>query len=433
MGDLYDNVRKANRLRKAWRVIFQNGISSKSFETRNEILEFAEDVEKHLSRIGRQLLQDRFNFAPQHGIAANKKNKPGKKRPIVKSPIPNRIVQRAILDTLQELPEINEIQQSKFNFGGVSDIGVPEAITKAYSLSINYPYFIRTDICAFFDNIPRDVALKKLTSFTFDEKFNRLLEQATTTELDNLVTLGRDGELFPLEGKGVAQGSCLSPLLCNVLLHDFDKQMNCRGVVCIRYIDDFILFSKNKSNTFKAFASAQSHLAKLNLAVYDPRNSPEKAEHGNSKDGFEFLGCDVLRERVSPNRKSKKRLLERVDLILRNALNATADPNQAISDRRSYSETISTLSNTIRGWGNTYAFCTDDRLMVNIDTELDQKIAKFNQVYKRLLTRKKPEDKRRLLGIFLLRDCKKDITLRNIVAGINNRNDVSACANRENF
>ena len=426
MGRLYDNVRKANRLRSAWRVIFQNGISSKSFETRNEILDFADDAEKHLSRIGRQLLQDRFHFAPQHGIAVNKKNKPGKKRPIVKSPIPNRIVQRAILDVLQELPEIKIIQESQFNFGGVSEIGVPQAITKAYQLSIDYPYFIRTDICAFFVNIPRDVALQKITSITFDEKFNSLLQQATVTELDNLVTLGRDGELFPLEGKGVAQGSCLSPLLCNVLLHDFDKQMNGRGVVCIRYIDDFILFAKNKTYAFKALASAQSHLAKLNLEVYDPRNSPDKAEHGNSVNGFEFLGCDVKRDRVSPTKKCRSRLMERVGLIFRNALNSTSDPIQAISDRRSYAETISTLSNTIRGWGNTYAFCTDDRLMVSIDSSLDEKIAKFNQTYKRLLTHKKPEDKRRLLGIFLLQDCKKDLVLRSIVSEVANRDKTNA-------
>jgi len=179
------------------------------------------------------------------------------------APIPNRIIQRAILDIIQTIPAIKQKLSSGRNFGGIAEAGVPKAIREAYIASRNSGHFIRTDIKSFFDKIPRETAVSKVTRETGDETFNEMVRLATTTELDNLVTLGRDGELFPLEDIGVAQGSALSPLLCNLLLEEFDQQMNGRQIVCIRYIDDFILFAPNKAKAFAAFAGAQWHLQGL--------------------------------------------------------------------------------------------------------------------------------------------------------------------------
>ena len=42
-----------------------------------------------------------------------------------------------------------------------------------------------------------------------------------------------------------------------------------------------------------------------------------------------------------------------------------------------YAGAISTASNIVRGWGNTYSFCNDDRLMRNIDMQIDRRLASF--------------------------------------------------------
>ena len=408
LGDLYKKLRSVKRLRKAWSVVYRNGMSSKSQETKAIIEEFSLNAETHLARIAKQLLKSKFRFSPSIGIAVKKPNKPNSKRPLVISPVENRILQRAILDIIQQIPSIRQIQEANFNYGGVNEKGVQLAIYHSYDESIKKPYFIKTDIKAFFVNIPRDKALKIITDQIDDDDFNDILTQATITELDNIASLGSDKSLFPLEDMGVAQGSCLSPLLCNLLLHEFDKKMNSRGVRCIRYIDDFILFASSKSSAIKAFDSAKNDLKKFNLDVYDPRTDKDKAEQGYSKDGFEFLGCHIRPDRIRPADKEVKRLKEKVSEIISKSLLATSDPSKALKERKTYKDALVEISNTIRGWGNSYAFCTDDQLMQNIDSAISEKIDNFNLTYKNRLNKLSKADKKRMMGIFLLQDAKKE-------------------------
>ena len=44
--------------------------------------------------------------------------------------------------------------------------------------------------------------------------------------------------------KGMPQGSPLSPLLSNILLHELDKEMEGKGLKYVRYADDFSIYSK---------------------------------------------------------------------------------------------------------------------------------------------------------------------------------------------
>lgn len=391
-------------------------MQSESRETRAEILGFAEDAETRLQRIARRLQQRTFRFSPARGIAIPKKSNPAKKRPIVKAPVENRIVQRAILDVLQALPEIKARLQARRNFGGIAEIGVPDAIEAAYTAARRSRYFIRTDIKAFFDNIPRDRAVAKITKFTAQAEFDDLLKRATDTELDNLNQLGRDRDLFPLASFGVAQGSCLSPLLCNLLLEEFDDRMNGRGIVCVRYIDDFILFASDAAKAFKTLANAQKYLGTIHLDVYDPRTHSDKAEHGSVSGGFTFLGCEVSPERVRPSQESSRRLLSKIDAALKEAIGATGNPTNAVHAHNTYSDTLAKVSNTIRGWGNTYSFCTDDRLFQSIEGEIELRLSRFEQRYRRIVEKKRPRDRRRLLGVFLLEDCKKDDRIRKLIA-----------------
>ena len=206
VGRHYKQLSKAETIWRAWYVVMNNGRTSRSAQTRADIAAFAADAPKHIQRIAWQLQRGKYVFAPGHGVAIPKKNKTDK-RPIVMAPIANRIVQRAILDVVQSVPAIKEKLQSGRNFGGIEGTGVPKAVKEAYTAARSSRYFIRTDIKAFFDNVPRELAISKITSEILDAEFNALLKHATTTELSNLAQLGRDGELFPLEDIGVAQGS----------------------------------------------------------------------------------------------------------------------------------------------------------------------------------------------------------------------------------
>jgi len=51
--------------------------------------------------------------------------------------------------------------------------------------------------------------------------------------------------------KGVPQGSPLSPLLSNILLHKLDKELVRRGLKFVRYADDFSVYLKDKNEARK--------------------------------------------------------------------------------------------------------------------------------------------------------------------------------------
>ncbi len=416
MGKLFKQLSKPETIWRAWSVVLENGRTSKSARTRAEIAAFAADAPKLIQKIAWSLPRGRYRFEPAHGVAIPKKNKKDK-RPVVMAPISNRIVQRAVLDVVQSIPAIKEKLKRGRNFGGIEGVGVPKAIKEAYLASRAAGHFIRTDIKAFFDNVPRELAIAKIVAETRDPEFDEILRQATTTELSNLSALGRDRELFPLEEIGVAQGSALSPLLCNLLLEDIDEQLNGRGVSCIRYIDDFILFAPDRKKAFLALASARRALQVLNseLDCYDPTQHTDKVEEGSTSTTFHFLGCEIAPDVIRPTRDARKRLLDRVQTLFKNALSATGDPEKAIREHRSYVETLNTASNVIRGWGNTYSFCTDDRLMRDLDRQIDQLLVKFRGQYRRIAEKSEAQDRRRLTGVFLIADCNKDEEIRSLV------------------
>ena len=254
-------LHRFGNLEEAWRYVHSHAIGSQSSEICNEALAFERSVTTTLRSIQSRLGQGRFKFEPARGITIRRKSKTP--RPVVVAPIQSRIVQRALLNVLQGIPAIKSDLQAGYNYGGVSGsrFGVPAAIAKALLAVRSSGYYVRTDIKSFFVTVPREIALNAILLHVDDPGFAAIFRKATKVELQDVERFGQDVALFPLHETGVAQGSALSPVLCNYLLRDFDKQMNGRGIVCIRYIDDFILFAKDKRQAFKAFHSAQNALS----------------------------------------------------------------------------------------------------------------------------------------------------------------------------
>lgn len=406
---LFSKLCQLKRLRSAWKVVHRSGLASQSDDTRREVEDFASGADQKLRTLLADLRAGKFQFAPAKPIAVKTKGK-SKKRPIVLAPVRNRIVQRAILDVIQSIRPIRKIVQSGYNFGGIEEGGVPKAIREAYRTCKTHPYFIRSDIKGFFDNVPRRAATEKIAvHFGSDEPFSALFKSAVNVELDNLANLPEDErKLFPSGDIGVAQGSALSPLICNVYLSPFDTALNARGIVCIRYIDDFVLFGPNRKVAHAALKSGLRILKSLGLEAYDPKLAPTKAEEGGVIGGLEFLGCEIQSDRVIPNAKSRARLREKVDEILRRSLKFADRPAGTRPEKTSLADALVRTSNTIRGWGNTYFFCNDDRVFNQLDDELNGKVSVFLSRYLKRARKLDRGDWRRSLGVRLLSERNRD-------------------------
>lgn len=404
-------MRSFASLEKAWRHVRGNAIRSTSQETRSELSEFEQNVTSRLRSIQARLAKGTFIFGKSKGVTVGPKQ-----RPIVIAPIESRIVQRAILEVVQGIPSVRDVLHSGFNFGGIDgpEFGVRAAVAKALRHAQSGGYYVRTDIRSFFVHVPRARAAALLTEhFKADPAFTRLFNAAIETELRDTERLDGVLHLFPLADEGVAQGSCLSPLLCNYLLHSFDEEMNSRGLTCIRYIDDFILFGKDRRTVLAGLKKALQLLGDLGLSAYDP-NKPEdvaKASQGRADHGFEFLGCEIWPGRVRPSSEKQAELIDSVASIYDRCLRSARQPQKAIHSPAqvlTFAGAVLHTSQVVRGWGNSYAFCSDDRLMASLDAQLEKVFREFRRKYGELTANESASSRRRTLGLFSLSDCNRD-------------------------
>lgn len=358
-----------------------------------------------MSRLYRELLDGRFRFDPGVGVP---QKRPGKRpRPIVVQSIRNRVVQRSILDVLEELPAIGPVLDSPGSFGGLPGRGLREAIEAVHSsIAGGAQSYVRTDIKDFFANIPRQRVLASLDSLVRDSDFMELCSEAVATELDNLAQLGEDADLFPTYELGVAQGCCLSPLLGNLLLLEFDRAMTGQGIHCVRYIDDLVLLGASDRSVHRALRSASRRLESLGLEIYSPGDGSGKATEGSVGAGFEFLGCRVLPQEIRPSRSSWQRIKKRIKDELDESVGSFRDP-AGPPPGLGLVPTLRRASNLSQGWGNQYSFCNCPNWFSQLDGELDRLLKDYIGRYAE--ARRKAESgqgaqqrSRRLLGFHLL-------------------------------
>lgn len=405
---LYDELRKKNRLNTAWRKVRANAIRSPNPVTRSKALAFDVDIYRHIERIYRQLLKRRYRFQPVTGTPISREGKAP--RPLVRAPLEDRVVQRVILDVIQNQPGVEAFTKHPSSFGGLPERTVRDAI-EAICLSIDHgnSYVIKSDIRGFFQAVDRQEAIEKLLHHLPDRSLASILTEATNVEFANLEELGTKIKYYPGDEFGVAQGSALSPLLGNVFLTEFDNLMLNEGVECIRWIDDFAILADSHSKGWSAFSTAVEYLDDHGMSVYDPRTDPEKATYGPTSRAFDFLGCSISDERVLPSRKAKRRLLERI-------MGDFAQSKQAMfasdySDLKSYPlslvGTLQLVSERVRAWTNTYAFCNTQGLR-ELDEDIDALISDYIGTYSDRRRRLNKSKRRRLLGVWSVLDRKDE-------------------------
>lgn len=420
---LYRHIYNINTLYAAWRKVRSSALGSSSEKIRNEAKDFEARMPVSLKEIQSALTKKQFRFTPQIGVAPTKSN--GSRRPIVLAPIPNRIVQRALLDALHlKVPFIRHVFAVPTSFGGIPDKRVSMAIAAAKkAMKDGAKYYIRSDIPNFFTKIDKALVLELFAEHVKCPDTFSLFEAALQTDLANLDALRREriDELFPIGVQGVAQGSPLSPLVANIYLYSFDMKMNQEGITCLRYIDDFLLLGPDNSSVQKAFKASLIELKSLGLDAYSPHSRPDKASFGLAAKGVDFLGCTVTPGLVQPSTKSRSKFRERIQSDLDSSLRMMrAGAKQGVINHRgTYSGALQHLDRVILGWGKAFSFCqTDAQWATSIDAYISQKLAHFEQDTKQILKGASSVTRRRILGVRLLVEVNFDQDSKDVSSAV---------------
>jgi retron-type reverse transcriptase len=259
---LIKEVRKSATLHQAWFSIRDNARSSKSAKTKSEVREFEQALPLRIRSLQDKLRRG-YEFQPSLGVLIPKPSGAGD-RGLVVSPLPDRIVQRALLDVLHrhDSDTIQSIIECPTSFGGIPGRGVQDAIIEIERVrnADGAAWLAGSDISGFFTKIVVADVVDFVRDAVNDDDFTKLFEDALKVELANTSMMSpKDLELFPREGIGVAQGCPLSAFAGNIFLRNFDEVMNEGPITCLRYIDDFILLCSSETEARLAMTKAKRH------------------------------------------------------------------------------------------------------------------------------------------------------------------------------
>ncbi len=174
-----------------------------------------------------------------------------------------------------------------------------------------------------------------------------------------------DRRTFHATEEGTPQGSIISPILCNMVLDDLERELRSRfpnrKVNVIRFADDFIVTGETRELLQKEVQPAtESFLAERGLAL-----SPEKTHIVHIDEGFDFLGQNVRKYKgkllIKPSGKSIKNHLDKVRDIL--VTNATTHGKKVMEK----------LNPVLRGWANYHRHVCSKRTFSRVQREVWKK------------------------------------------------------------
>jgi retron-type reverse transcriptase len=425
--DLCTRLRSKAVLHRAWAKVRSAGLRSDSEKTKRDTLQFDANWLNNLENIRRRLKKGTFAFTGEKGIAPPKgKGKTGV-RPLVIAPIASRVVRRAILDVLQGYGEeadnprhrwagvqaVRDIMATPTSIGGIRKRGVPHGLALIdRAVRAGNHWFVRSDIQNFFTRIPKADINGFIRNAVTDNQFADLFEEALATNLENQEELEERHlfKLFPDPEIGVAQGSALSALAGNIALRDFDARMNDRGIICVRYIDDFVLLGPFEAKVQAAYQSARTMLNGMGMDVYDLSDARARKD-GKVDDGNIYNGTDVLGYRISgtsrqPCAAACRNFLVKLDKVVKDAkrqMKAAANGTSS-SHNACYHQSMVLLHKTVWGWSQSFRHTTAKHVFEQIDNKIDKRIEALQEEARRLIPIGDTVKRRRVLGVHLLTD-----------------------------
>ena len=134
-----------------------------------------------------------------------------------------------------------------------------------------HEWAVRCDIHDCFGNIGHKILMRRMEEFIPCQR---------TMSLVRLWLRG-----FSPRGKGISQGSPLSPLLANIYLSPVDMALRGKRAGFVRYADDFLIVGRDRKAVLNMLKRLEIQLGKLGMEL-----AARKTLLTHFSTGFEFLG-----------------------------------------------------------------------------------------------------------------------------------------------
>ena len=191
----------------------------------------------------------------------------------------DRIIQQAIA---QQLVPIYEPLFSDDSYGYRPNRSAQQAIQKVkWYAEQGYTSAVLVDLSKYFDTLNHELLMNLLRKNIHDKRVTELIKRYLKAGV-------MENGLLVKTTEGSPQGGPLSPLLANIYLNEYDKEMASRGVPVIRYADDIVVLAKSPRAAQRLLESTQRYLeGKLKLKMNVEKS---KVVSVYSIRNFKFLG-----------------------------------------------------------------------------------------------------------------------------------------------
>ena len=244
----------------------------------------------NLNKLAKKLQQNEYQASILQGIILRQKGR--HPRPLAVPPLEDRIAQRAVVEIMG-----NDIDQLSTSHSYGYRRGISRIQAKDKILQLNrqgYTWFFETDIEEFFDLISHSEIENRLLSFFPDDPLIPLIMEWIKAPVQF------DGNIIERPA-GLPQGSPISPMLANLMLEDFDTDLEAAGMKLIRFADDFVILGKNEKQAQQAAQRAEQSLHDIGLTL-----NPQKTHLGQLSEGLDFLGYTILNDFAVEKKRQDK-------------------------------------------------------------------------------------------------------------------------------
>jgi RNA-directed DNA polymerase len=309
---------------------------------RMTVQQLPEFLKQHWPAIREQLLSGTYVPQPVKRVEIQKPD--GGVRKLGIPTVLDRLIQQAVMQVLQRRWDRTF---SEHSYGFRPGRSAHQAVAKAQEyIAEGYRWVVDLDLEKFFDRVNHDKLMAKIAERISDKRLLKLIRRFLTAGvLEN-------GLVGPVD-EGTPQGGPLSPLLSNIMLDDFDRELARRWLRFARYANDSNIYVRSRRAGERVMESITRFITrKLKLKVNVQKSAVARPWERKFL-GFSFTNGRVPKRRIAP--KATLRFKERVREL--------TSRTRGVSTARM----VEDLARYLRGWIGYFGKCETPSVLEGLE------------------------------------------------------------------